>query len=107
MASQLNSQFLELIHRSHSFVWIFFPLCLGIIFWGGQYRGYKKITFHQHSLHFLAGDVAVLALPEVLRDGKTLELQLEKLNPQVALVPVHLFNSKHQVASSWEDHMGA
>jgi hypothetical protein len=45
----------------------------------------------------------VLALPEVLRDGKTLELQLEKLNPQVALVPVHLFNSKHQVASSWED----
>ena len=45
----------------------------------------------------------MLALPEVLRDGKTLELQLEKLNPQVALVPVHLFNSKHQVASSWED----
>lgn len=42
------------------------------------------------------GEAAEMA---VLRDGQQLELQLEELHPQVALVPVHLFNTLHQVPS--------
>ena len=38
----------------------------------------------------------------VLREGQLLELQLEELHPQVALVPVHLFNTKHQARSRLE-----
>ncbi len=42
-----------------------------------------------------------MSLPtsQVLRDGNITELHLDKLHPQVALVPVHLFNSKYQVES--------
>lgn len=60
------------------------------------YRKHERVAFSWLVAQKFYGEPAEFT---VLRDGKTLELQLEKLNPQVALVPVHLFNSKHQVPS--------
>jgi len=60
------------------------------------YRKHERVALSWLVAQKFYGEAADFT---VLRDGKILELHLEKLHPQVALVPVHLFNSKYQVPS--------
>lgn len=60
------------------------------------YRKHERVAFSWLVAQKFYGEPAQL---KVLRNGELLDLQLEKLHPEVALVPVHLFNTKHQVPS--------
>jgi len=58
-----------------------------------RFRRHERVAFSWLVAQKFYGEPAELS---VLRDGKQLDLQIEDFHPEASLVPVHLFNRKHE-----------